>query len=283
MAWLFPPEYVVIDIETANAKPTDAEEWARRTWCPSKTWKAQTIGERYLEVVAKKEQQLALLDTAPVLSVALKTEADCRVLHWLPYYEQQIGSAMLERCASQNDMLARVAGYLGGCTPDTLLVGHNVLRFDLPKLRRGMLICGIRLPEALVWREQPVYDTMREWSRFTLDDRQYIGLGELLEACGLDSHKELLGGALVPELYEAGRYAEILAYAVADLLAEATLFFRMTGRDPLIPAGVAAAADGGHGVIAEAAAREVAAGPSGTMPMVGEAEGLDQILKSLGV
>jgi len=228
--WEYDPEFVVIDIETINGEPTDAEEWARRAWSPSRQWKPATIGERYLEVVAKKESQLALLDTAPILSVALRTEGDCRVLHWMDVNDPRIGVAAIERCASEHDMLARTAGYLSRCAPETILVGHNILRFDLPKLRRAMLREGILLPPALVWRDQPVFDTMREWSRFTLDERQYIGLGELLEACRLPSHKDLFGGANVPDLHAAGRFLEILHYAVADVLAEASLFFRMTGR-----------------------------------------------------
>lgn len=281
MSWFVPPEYCVLDIETVNGEPTEAEAWARLAWSPSKTWKPATIGERYLEVVAKKEQQLALLDTAPIISVAVRTEADCRVLHWMPTYEPRIGAAAIERCASETAMLARLCGYLAACSPESLLVGHNVLHFDLPKLRRAMLRLGIRLPDALVWRDQPVFDTMREWGRFTADDRQYIGLGELLDACGLPNHKDLAGGAMVPDLYAAQRYSEILAYAVADVLAEAALFLRMTGRLPATAFGHEAT--GGHAAIEEAAARQVAAGPNGAHAATDPELDLESLLQTLGV
>ena len=319
MTWLVPPVYVVMDIETIAGDPNDAEEWARRAWLPNKNWKPATIGERYLETLRKKEKQLALLDTAPVLSVAMRTEADCRVLHWMPCDEASVAGAAVERSADEAAMLSRLCDYLGACDEQTLLVGHNIQHFDLPKLRRAMLRHGIRLPAALVWRDQPVFDTMKEWGRFTLDDRPFIGLSELLDACGLDvQHKQIMDGAMVPDLFAAGRCQEILAYALADLLAETALFLRMTGQTaaahepararpimdnspgnptPIAPAALVAGRiqagpeiTGGHAAVERAAAREVAAGPSGTIPAAGEtpdgpAAGadLETILRTLGV
>jgi len=100
-----------------------------------------------------------------------------------------------------------------------------------------MLRHGVRLPPALVDRNTPVYDTMREWSRFTLDDRQYIGLGELLALLGVEHHKTVVSGPMVPELYQQGRWPEILAYAAADVLAVWQIFLRMTGQTecPMAP------------------------------------------------
>jgi len=71
---------------------------------------------------------------------------------------------------------------------------------------------------------------MREWSRFTLDDRQYIGLGELLALLGVEHQKTVVSGPMVPELYQQGRWPEILAYAAADVLAVWQIFLRMTGQ-----------------------------------------------------
>lgn len=230
MNWMVPPEYVVLDLETIAGDPTEAEEWMRRAWSPSPKWKPGTIGSRFLDAYEKKQEQLALLDTAPIISVTLHTSADCRVIHWLPCEEPAIAGVPAERCTDQAAMLARVAEYLRVATAETLLVGHNVLRFDLPKLRQAMLRHGVGLPPCLVWRDHPVYDTMREWSRFTLDDRQYVSLSELLEVCGLEDHKQIITGAMVPELYEHGKHREILAYAIADVIAEHKLFLQMTGQ-----------------------------------------------------
>lgn len=271
MNWMIPPEYVVLDIETIAGDPVEAEEWARRSWSPSRQWKPATIGERYLEVLKKKEEQLALLDTAPVISVALRTPTDLCVLHRLPVQDASIAGARLEAAPDQPSMLRRLRDYLNCCGPETTLVGHNLLHFDLPKLRRAMLQAGLRLPMCLVDRDQPIYDTMREWGRFSLDDRPFVGLGEVLEVLGLPALKEICDGAQVPELYQAGRYHEILAYAAADVLAQWQVFLQMTGQaaDRQAASLPTPAPAGGHELIAEAVAREVAAGPNGTIPPIG--------------
>jgi len=270
MSWIVPPQYLCLDIETISGDPCEAEEWVRRCWTPAKNWKPATIGARYLEMVAKKEERLALLDTCPIISIQLRTEADIRVLHWMPIEEERLSVAAVERCTDEAAMLARLAELLGSTDADTLLIGHNIRHFDLPKLRRAFLKHGIRLPACLVYRDQQVYDTMREWSRFTLDERKFIGLSELLEACGIPSHKDLLDGAHVPQLYEEGRYKEILVYAIADVICEWNVFLRLTGHAN----GVVLPRDAEPGDeserIAEAAAAEVAAGPSGTTPEVGD-------------
>jgi len=277
LGWLVPPAYLVLDIETTAGDPTEAEAWVRRAWSPSKNWKPATIGERYLEAVARKEERLALLDTAPIISVAMKTPADCLVLHWLDCGRANFAAARLVRLPSEREMLAAVAALLAACDAETILVGHNIRHFDLPKLRQAMLRRGVPLPPALAWRDQPTYDTMREWSRFTLDDRQYIPLCELLECCGLDDHKQLADGAIVPEMHAAGRHEEILAYAAADVLAEEAVYLRMIG-----------AASGGHAEVEEAVAGELAAAHAAGQPQdakgrnrESDADAIARILKQL--
>jgi len=230
MSWMLPPNYLAFDIETIAGEPTEAEEWMRRTWAPNPKWKPATIGSRFLDAYQKKLERLALLDTAPIISLAMRTEADCRVIHWLPIDEQQIAGAALERCADQAAMLYRVQEYLDQCTPETVLIGHNIRHFDLPKIRHAMLRRGVRLPQCLVAHDQPIFDTMMEWNRYTLDERPMISLSDVLDVCGLVNHKQIAEGAMVPELYEQGEYVTILTYAVADVVAEWSLFLRMTGQ-----------------------------------------------------
>jgi len=303
MSWIVPPQYLCLDIETISGDPCEAEEWARRAWSPNKNWKPATIGARYLEMVAKKEERLALLDTCPIISIQLRTEADIRVLHWMPIDEERLSVAAIERYADEPAMLGRLAELLGSTDSDTLLIGHNVKRFDLPKLRRGFLKHGIRLPACLVYRDQQVYDTMREWGRFTLDERLFIGLSELLDACGIPSHKDLLDGAHVPQLYEEGRYKEILVYAIADVIAEWNVFLRMTGQaNGVVRPRETPPVDESER-IAAAAAAELAVGPkemtneesqmskeagnpkpeSEPKPVVEAGDDLDALLSELGV
>lgn len=236
--------YLVLDIETVAGSPDEAETWMRQAWSPSKTWKAATIGERYLETLAKKETQLGLLDSAPILSVALVGDAwPLMLAHWMPQAIQLPGVAAAT-LADERTLLTWLADVLRALPDDVPLCGHNILHFDLPKLRRRMLVCGVLLPRSLVERDWPVYDTMREWGRFTLDDRPYVPLVECLEACGLPNHKQLVDGSHVQTLYDQQRWTELAMYAVADVLAERELLLRMTGQAAGTPAAAPVAVPG---------------------------------------
>ena len=97
MIWLVPPQHLTLDIETMAGDPCEAEAALRRSFSPSPSWKPATIGERYLQALADKQAKLALLDTAPILSVALRTESDCRLLHWMPLDDDHVSGVPLER------------------------------------------------------------------------------------------------------------------------------------------------------------------------------------------
>jgi len=228
--WLMQPQHVTIDVETIQGTPDEAEDYVRRTFTADLRWTAATIGERYKQAVEAAKEKRALLDTAPIISVSLRTESDCRLIHWMPLDVPAIAGVPLERMPDLRSMLLRVRDYLDCCGPDTVIVGHNVTGFDLPKLRLAMIRNRIRLPAVLADPDQPVYDTMRMWTYFSVDKRQFVSLNEALELAGLPSHKGQLSGADVPSLYQAGQFETIALYAICDVLAEDSLYLWMTGR-----------------------------------------------------
>ncbi|MBC7076813.1 MAG: hypothetical protein H5T92_00655 [Synergistales bacterium] len=251
--WLIPPQHVTLDIETIAGDPCEAEAALRRTFSPDSRWKPATIGERYLQALEAKKERLALLDTAPIISVALRTENDCRLLHCMALDEPSIAGVPLERFPDQRSMILRARDYLVSLGPESVIVGHNVKHFDLPKLRLAMLRFGIQLPPCLVWPEQPVYDTMQMWRYFSLDEKPLISLDECLELAGLTSHKSAVTGADVPVLFENKDYRTIAAYAIADVLAQDALYLRMTGQVPDQLPSVESSATGNEAVQPEAA------------------------------
>ncbi len=276
--WLVQPNRITLDIETIAGDPCEAEAALRRSFSPDPRWKPATIGERYLQALELKKERLALLDTAPIISVALRTEADCRLLHWLPLDDAQVVGIPVERAADERAMLIRLRQYLVAASPETILVGHNLRHFDLPRLRRQMLRYGLQLPPCLAWPDQPTYDTMQMWRYFSLEDRQFTSLDECLELAGLHSHKTTVSGADVPVLYQTGDYRTIAAYAIADVLAQDALYLWMTGQ---VSDRAGPECTGGHAVVEEAAGREAAAGPNGTIQPVGEAASGDEKEMSL--
>ena len=105
-----------LDIETANSEPTEAERWMRQAWAPAANWKPATIGERYLEMLAKKKERLALLDTSPIIAVGIKTDRDLRCLHSMRQAEPILEAGLVEGFGTEREMLSALRNLLdGGC------------------------------------------------------------------------------------------------------------------------------------------------------------------------
>jgi len=226
-------EWLALDIETTDGRPEHAERWMRMNWSPTPSWKDETIGKRYRELLEKKKQKLALLDESPIILVTLvSNENELRAIHCM--YEHQpknMFGALVEGFATQAEMLAALRNLLDAKVfNDTTIVGHNIKHFDLNKLRWANLRESLRLPVALQLK-MPIYDTMLEYGRrFSLNRNPYIALDDVLELLEMDSHKKVMSGADVPDLYRAGKYDTIIQYGLLDVLDEAEVFLRMTGQ-----------------------------------------------------
>lgn len=232
-ATLPPYRFLALDIETAQGRPEAAERAMRLAWTPNKTWKPETIGNRYLEMLAKKEERLALLDGAPVIAVSLRSDTEHRCLHSMSAHPPKwVDGGLVEGFASQRECLIALRGLLDSrVSPDTVLVGHNILLFDLRRLRWAYVRAGVRLPLAFAAKDQPAFDTMREYGhRFSGDGDTHIALRDVCESFGLTSHKSIVDGAQVPELFAAGQFEVIVQYSLLDVIAEADLYLRMTGQ-----------------------------------------------------
>ncbi|MBN2130217.1 MAG: hypothetical protein JW741_12015 [Sedimentisphaerales bacterium] len=232
---LNPPfEWLCIDIETAaEVRPEQVHAWTRMVFSPSDSWKDETVGRRYREAVESWKTKAALLDTSPIVVVAIKTPAETRVLHDLYQHAPRSESgALIESFPDEKAMMTALAVLLETRTdPSTILCGHNLARFDAPKIRRSMVAHGVRLPSILVSRDAQIYDTMQQWARsFSLSGSAFVSLDVVLESLGLPSHKEACDGSRVGSLIEAGEHDTVLKYSFLDVAAETDCFLRMTGR-----------------------------------------------------
>lgn len=229
-----PYTYLTLDLETKGGRPEDAERAMRMHWKPASNWKPATIGERYLEMLAKKQERLALIDGSEVISIALRSDSEARVLHCLYLHapNPQTG-AMIEGFATQRDMLVALRALIDACvTPDTHLVGHNIRDFDLPKLRMAYLREGLRLPLCLASDEQPIFDTMQVWGRrFSANRDCFVSVADVCEELGIETHKDLVDGSQVDGLYAEGKFDTIIKYNLLDVLVEHEMFRRMTGQN----------------------------------------------------
>ena len=98
-----------------------------------------------------------------------------------------------------------------------LFIGHNVLDFDLRFIWQRSIIHQIKPPRDIPFtrfRNNPIFDTMQEWSKW---GREHISLDNLAKALGVPSPKESLDGSKVYPYYRAGKLTEIYEYCKRDV------------------------------------------------------------------
>ena len=109
-----------------------------------------------------------------------------------------------------------------------LLVGHNIVNFDLPFIFQRCLANNIAVKpfvDLSEFRVAGVYDTMRGW---WLGGRNRVALDDIAWALGIESSKTgEVEGSKVFELYQAGKLAEIREYNLSDVRVTRKVYERM--------------------------------------------------------
>ena len=253
--------YLVIDIETSTAPEHVIAQMIAGWEPPANIKDAEKIQERREKYATEAKAKSALTDAAPIVTIAAKgllgaTQVQA-IFHSFGSGEgfgcpalKQNGwtvlsfddsKAMLQAFGQALDNLANEA---------TQLVGHNILNFDLPKLRLNFVKSGLPLPLCLQPRDenQPVYDTQRHAKYFSIEasNQPFYSFKKLEKALGIadESHKDIMSGAEVPTKCEEIKAAIaasdlataqsiallICAYNARDVVQEEKAFRLMTGR-----------------------------------------------------
>ncbi len=100
-----------------------------------------------------------------------------------------------------------------------LVIGHNIMDFDLPFIYKRSMIHRVaptvRLSFAR-YRSAPIFDTMREWAHW--DCKRYISLNDLARVLNVGIEKtEGMNGGLVYERFRAGCHTEVADYCLQDV------------------------------------------------------------------
>jgi hypothetical protein len=111
-----------------------------------------------------------------------------------------------------------------------LIIGHNVMDFDLPFLYKRSRINRIH-PSTLFsfarYRSAPIYDTMREWAHWN-PHAAHISLTELAEILKVGMTKtEGMEGSRIYDEFLAGNHDRIAEYCVQDVQMARAIFYRM--------------------------------------------------------
>jgi predicted PolB exonuclease-like 3'-5' exonuclease len=114
---------------------------------------------------------------------------------------------------------------------DTLVVGHNVVQFDLRFMMHRYMIRGIkphtvirRAAQAKPWDSEKVFDTMVQWA----GAGNRVSLDKLCKAFSIPSPKGDIDGSKVMDYVRDGRLEEVALYCEKDVEATRQIYKRMT-------------------------------------------------------
>jgi Predicted 3'-5' exonuclease related to the exonuclease domain of PolB len=123
------------------------------------------------------------------------------------------------------DFLALMSDFDSECD---LVVGHNIIGFDLPFIFQRCLVNNIAVKpfvDLSDFHVLGVYDTMRAW---WLGGRNRVALDDIAWALGIESSKTSeVEGSRVFELYQAGKLAAIREYNLNDVRVTRKVYERM--------------------------------------------------------
>lgn len=152
-----------------------------------------------------------------------------------PIQHIEVGELSL---GSEREMLDELFGQwrsqVGKSTYGTrpVVVGHNVIAFDIPYLWRRGVIHGVRPPLWLPRNPKPwaetVFDTMTQWA----GDRGRISMDDLCVALGLPGKDGMTGKDVWPAV-QAGKLDEVVSYCRADIERTRAIHQRMTFKESL--------------------------------------------------
>lgn len=216
--------WLVLDIETGDA-PAEAVAAALEAWkAPSNVKDVAKIEARKQEAAAKLADRAALLDASPILCVALQSDRARLVLNGMDHSAPSIDGWPVVPCGDERGLLLALRVWLDANTgPETVIVGHNVRSFDLPKLRHAYVRHGLKLPAILKPRlkdedRTEVVDTAALFKAFSMEHRDDFcpSLDVVAASFGIPRPKQHMSGADCPRLFREGQIATVLTYCCID-------------------------------------------------------------------
>lgn len=236
---LVPAGSVVLDLETGDA-PAEAIAAAIEAWKAPSNWKAETVEAKRKEAAEKIAEKGALLDASPILCVALQTDLARLILNGMDASAPNIDGWPVVPCGHERGLLLALRAWLdAGTTADTVIVGHNIRNFDLPKLRHAYVWHSLRLPEILKPRlrdedKAETVDTAALFKAFSMEHRDDFcpSLDTVAASFGIPRPKQYINGADVPRLFREGQIQTVLTYCAVDVATTTRAYQIMTSIAP---------------------------------------------------
>jgi len=109
-----------------------------------------------------------------------------------------------------------------------VFIGHNVMDFDLRFLYKRSIVHGIKPSRELSfarYRSEPIYDTMREWEKWSMISN--TSLDTLAKIFGFATSKDEMCGSEVYGKYLDKEYDEIYKYCKKDVELTRKIYYKM--------------------------------------------------------
>ncbi|MDG4594201.1 MAG: hypothetical protein P9F75_00655 [Candidatus Contendobacter sp.] len=224
LAPLAPAAFVTIDLETGDA-PAEAIAEAIAAWKAPSNWKAETAELKRREYAEKIIEKAALLDASPILCIGMQTDNARMLFNGMDDSAPTIDGWPVVPCANERGLLIALRAWLdASATQETLIVGHNVRNFDLPKLRHAYIRHSLRLPQLLMARigserVAETVDTAALFKAFSMEHRDDFcpSLDTIAASFGIPRPKQHMIGADVPRLHKQGQIEAVLTYCAVDV------------------------------------------------------------------
>lgn len=237
LAPLAPAAFATLDLETGDAPP-EAIAAAIDEWKAPANWKPETVEAKRKEAAERIIEKAALLDASPILCVALQTDTVRLILNGMDGSKPDIDGWPVVPCGDERGLLLSLRAWLDvSTTSETLIVGHNIRAFDLPKLRHAYVRHSLRLPMILKPKlrdeeKAEVIDTASLFKAFSMEHRDDFcpSLNTVAASLGIPRHKQYMTGADCPRLYREGQIKTVLTYCAVDVTTTTRAYQLMTAQ-----------------------------------------------------
>jgi hypothetical protein len=167
-----------------------------------------------------------------VLTIGVIVEQGSQILHQgVLGRDRSTGKFHLNETRTLRGFWNLLKNFNTGCD---LIVGHNIMDFDLPFVYNRSRIIGVRPTiqfNFARYRSAPIYDTMREWAHWN-PHAVCISLAHLAEVLKVGISKtEGMDGSHVYDEFMAGHDDLIAEYCMRDVEVTRAIYYRMNFLD----------------------------------------------------
>lgn len=234
--------HLTLDIETCHGSP-EVIKAAQKRWKPPSNIKDEEKIKKAREVAYKRiVERSALLDGSPIGAVCFITGATSgRIFYWVKpkkaFKKIPGADAIVTKSKTEKQMLEAIRLWLDEVAISrTVVIGHNIFGFDLPRLRAAYIRHRIPFPMLFVPEAREIgvqiYDTMTNFRKFSAErsNERYTTLDEVLDRFDIPSHMGHVDGSQIPELFKKGEVKLVVTKCYLDTLGTYRAFLLMTNQ-----------------------------------------------------